>query len=171
MASERAAWWCCWWQILRPDRRLRPPALSSLPYRPRVIRHVRPLTEGVGEWRSPLSNTPCRGSERHCSVSACFTPSKKVSQRAGPRPRAVWTRARNGRWAPSPERNGCAEHGSGPDLQEKNWKSAEDVYRYSLAEDVYILVLRVRRHYAAKGWLRAALAPPSPDIPLMAAIL
>ena len=89
---------------------------------------------------SPLSNTPCRGSERHCSVSACFTPSRKVSRHATSPPRAVWTRARNGRWAPGPERNGCAEQDLPRISKKKGWKSAEDVY--ILAEDVCILAAR-----------------------------
>ena len=82
VASERAAWWCCWWQILRPDRRLRPPALSSLPYRPRVIRHVRPLTEGVGEWRvATLQHTLSRERETLLSVSVLHALEKGVSAR------------------------------------------------------------------------------------------
>ena len=82
MASERAAWWCCWWQILRPDRRLRPPALSSLPYRPRVIRHVRPLTEGVGEWRlATLQHTLSRERETLLSVSVLHALKTCVSAR------------------------------------------------------------------------------------------
>ena len=82
VASERAAWWCCWWQILRPDRRLRPPALSSLPYRPRVIRHVRPLTEGVGEWRvATLQHTLSRERETLLSVSVLHALKTCVSAR------------------------------------------------------------------------------------------
>ena len=85
VASERAAWWCCWWQILRPDRRLRPPALSSLPYRPRVIRHVRPLTEGVGEWRlATLQHTLSREPETLLSVSVLDAIEKCVSARDVP---------------------------------------------------------------------------------------
>ena len=82
VASERAAWWCCWWQILRPARRLRPPAVSSLPYRPRVIRHVRPLTEGVGEWRvATLQHTLSRERETLLSVSVLHALKTCVSAR------------------------------------------------------------------------------------------
>ena len=86
VASERAAWWCCWWQILRPARRLRPPAVSSLPYRPRVIRHVRPLTEGVGEWRlATLQHT--LSSERETLLTQC----RRVSR---PREMCLGTQSR-----------------------------------------------------------------------------
>ena len=104
VASERAAWWCCWWQILRSDRRARPPALSSLPYRPRVIRHVRPLTEGVGEWRvATLQHTLSRERETLLSVSVLHALKTCVSARnvasegdpdSGPeRPLGAWPTA------------------------------------------------------------------------------
>ena len=107
VASERAAWWCCWWQILRPDRRLRPPALSSLPYRPRVIRHVRPLTEGVGEWRvATLQHTLSRERETLLSVSVlhalktCVS-ARNVASEGDP------DSTRNGRWAPGTAWRSC----------------------------------------------------------------
>ena len=85
VASKGAAWWCFWRQILRSDRQARPPALSILPYRPRVIRHVRLLTEGVGEWRlATLQHTLSREPETLLSVSVLDAIEKCVSARDVP---------------------------------------------------------------------------------------
>ena len=114
MASEGAESCCFWLQIRRSDRQARPPALRIGPYRPRVIRHVQPVTEGVGEWRlATLQHT--LSSERETLLSAgvfhalekCVSARKVASEGGldtgperplGARPRAQ--RQRQGRTSP-----------------------------------------------------------------------
>ena len=82
MASEGAESCCFWLQIRRSDRQARPPALHIGPYRPRVIRHVQPVTEGVGEWRvATLQHTLSRERETVLSVIVLQALEKCVSAR------------------------------------------------------------------------------------------
>ena len=82
MASEGAESCCFWLQIRRSDRQARPPALHNGPYRPRVIRHVQPITEGVGEWRlATLQHTLSRERETVLSVIVLQALEKCVSAR------------------------------------------------------------------------------------------
>ena len=161
VASERAAWWCCWWQILRPDRRLRPPALSSLPYRPRVIRHVRPLTEGVGEWRvATLQHTLSRERETLLSVSVLHALKTCVSARnvasegdpdSGPeRPLGAWPTA----WPTGTAWRSC---GTASTFRKKT--------KLSCGEAVAQLLRYRHRLVRTGGRLRTAGAPPSPTFP------
>ena len=155
VASERAAWWCCWWQILRPDRRLRPPALSSLPYRPRVIRHVRPLTEGVGGWRvATLQHTLSRERETLLSVSVLHALKTCVSAR---------NVASEGDPDSSPERPLGAWRSCGTASQ-LSGKNEAELWRSCASASSQLLRYR-HRLVRTGGSLRTAGAPPSPTFP------